>query len=345
MATAHWGEDGIHHRWSDGGVEATAFVLRALMAIDPENELVEPVTNWLVKNRRGAQWSNTRDTAITVLALSEYLRGSGELASGVVYDVSINGMKVARETLTKDQLLRAPGTYEVDPEWLRDGQNVIQIKKIKGDGPLYFAAYARFFSREDPIPPRANELFARREYYRLVGRKTLLKGFVYDRVLLKDGDTVISGERIEVVVTVEAKNNLEYLLFEDLKPAGFEAVQVRSGEPMTARQLKRGEVAERFEPGGEGARRGRGRTSNDLRIADEGYTGKTRSVHCELRDRKVAMFIDKLADGTWEMRYDLRAEVPGRFHALPLIGQAMYVPEIRCNGVELRLEVLDATAE
>jgi len=345
MATAHWGEDGIHHRWSDGGVEATAFALRAMMAIDPTNDLVEPTTNWLVKNRRGAQWSNTRDTAITVLALNEYLRGSGELASGVVYDVSINGMKVAHEALTQDQLLRAPGTYEVDAEWLRDGQNVIQIKKTEGDGPLYFAAHARFFSREDPIPPRGNELFARREFYRLVGRKTLLKGFVYDRVLLKEGDTVTSGERVEVIVTVEAKNNLEYLLFEDLKPAGFEAVQVRSGEPMTARQLKRGEVGERFAPGGESVRRGSGRTSNDLRIAGDGYTGKTRSVHHELRDRKIAMFIDKLTDGSWELRYDLRAEVPGRFHALPLLGRAMYVPEIRCNGQELRLEVLDATAE
>src|SRR4030095_1646691 len=64
IGTAHWGEDGFYWRWSDGGVEATSFALRALLAIDPKNKLVEPVTNWLVKNRRGAQWSNTRDTAI-----------------------------------------------------------------------------------------------------------------------------------------------------------------------------------------------------------------------------------------------------------------------------------------
>src|SRR5207249_1803827 len=30
LGTAHWGEDGIYWRWSDGGVEATAFALRAL---------------------------------------------------------------------------------------------------------------------------------------------------------------------------------------------------------------------------------------------------------------------------------------------------------------------------
>jgi uncharacterized protein YfaS (alpha-2-macroglobulin family) len=60
-----------------------------------------------------------------------------------------------------------------------------------------------------------------------------------------------------------------------------------------------------------------------------------------LRDRKVALFIDKLPEGIWEMRYDLRAEVPGVFHALPVMGHAMYVPEIRCNGTEVRITVED----
>ena len=41
IGTAHWGEDGIYWRWSDGGVEATAFGLMALLTIDPQNELVE----------------------------------------------------------------------------------------------------------------------------------------------------------------------------------------------------------------------------------------------------------------------------------------------------------------
>ena len=71
------------------------------------------------------------------------------------------------------------------------------------------------------------------------------------------------------------------------------------------------------------------------------YTGATRWVHQELRDRKVAIFIDRLGQGVWEFRYDLRAEVPGEFHALPVLGHAMYVPEIRANGSESRIEVLD----
>ena len=55
----------------------------------------------------------------------------------------------------------------------------------------------------------------------------------------------------------------------------------------------------------------------------------------------MALFIDKLPEGVWEIRYSMRAEVPGEFHALPVTGHAMYVPEIRCNGAELRLTVTD----
>ena len=73
----------------------------------------------------------------------------------------------------------------------------------------------------------------------------------------------------------------------------------------------------------------------------DAYTGRTRWVHQEFRDRKIATFADRLSEGVWELRYELRAEVPGSFHALPLMGHAMYVPEVRCNGAELRVVVAD----
>jgi uncharacterized protein YfaS (alpha-2-macroglobulin family) len=163
------------------------------------------------------------------------------------------------------------------------------------------------------LKPAGNEIFVKREYFKLVNHPTLLKGIVAERVLLNDGETVKSGDRIEVVLTVEAKNNYEYLLFEDLKPAGLEAVQVRSGESLYVRELKSG----------------------------GGFTDRQRWVYQELRDRKVALFIDKLPEGIWQMSYEMRAEVPGQFHALPVLGHAMYVPEIRTNGAETRIQIVD----
>ncbi|UCD76852.1 MAG: hypothetical protein JSV91_07965 [Phycisphaerales bacterium] len=335
IGTAHWGEDGIYWRWSQGGVESTAFALRALLAIDPDNELIEPVTNWLIKNRRGAQWSNTRDTAIALLALNDYLRTSGELAGDLEYQLHVNGEPVSTKSIAPADVLAAPSRFVIDNKLIRDGVNDIRIVRTKGTGPLYFAAEAAFFSLEEPIPPAGNEIFVRREYFKLVPRPTLLKGVVYDRVPMADGDSVVSGERVEVVITVEGKNNYEYLVFEDLKPAGLEAVEIRSGESLFARELKSGGAEHRF--GGIGDEDDRGSALAD--VID--YTGRQRWVYQELRDRKVAMFIDRLPEGIWEIRYELRAEAPGSFHALPVLGHAMYVPEIRCNGAEIRMTVED----
>src|SRR5207247_6389617 len=123
MGTAHWGEDGIYWRWSDGGVETTAFALRALLTIDPKNKLIEPVTNWLIKNRRGAQWSNTRDTAIVVLTLNDYLKKSGELQPTLGYELLVNGNSIATKQLTAEDALSAPTKFEISRELIRDGAN------------------------------------------------------------------------------------------------------------------------------------------------------------------------------------------------------------------------------
>jgi uncharacterized protein YfaS (alpha-2-macroglobulin family) len=313
MGTAHWGEDGIYWRWSDGGVEATAFALRALLAIDPQNKLVEPVTNWLVKNRRGSQWSNTRDTAIVVLTLNDFLRTSGEVQPAIGYQLLVNGTPVTTKQISAEDALSAPSKFAISRELIRDGENEITIVRKNGSGPLYFSAQAEFFSLEEPLKPAGNEIFVRRQYFKLVNHPTLLKGIVSERVPLNDAETIKSGDRIEVVLTVEAKNNYEYLLFEDLKPAGLEAVQLRSGDGLFIRELKSG----------------------------GGFTHRTRWVYQELRDRKVALFVDRLPEGIWQVSYELRAEAPGSFHALPVLGHAMYVPEIRTNGAETHLRIID----
>ena len=337
IATAHWGEDGFYWRWSEGGVEATSFALRALLAIDPQNRLVEPVTNWLIKNRRGAQWSNTRDTAIVVLTLNDYLRQSKELQPQLSYELLVNGTSIATKQITAADALGAPSKFEIPREVIRDGANEISIRRTSGSGPLYFSAQAKFFSLEEPVQAAGNEIFVRRQYFKLVNHPTLLKGFVSERVPLNDGDTVKSGERVETVITIEAKNNYEYLLFEDLKPAGLEAVQLRSGENLYVKEVKSAALRSAgILPASGGDRL----TLMNFQSSTD-FTGRTRWVYQELRDRKVALFIDHLPEGIWQLSYEMRAETLGAFHALPVLGHAMYVPEIRTNGAEIRIKVVD----
>lgn len=307
MSTAHWGSaNRFWWRWYEGPVETTAFALDALVTVDPGNKLIEPTMNWLVKNRRGSQWHNTRDTAIALLALNDYLQASGELSGDIGYELTVNGKVIATKALTSADVLKAPSRFSIDPAVVGSGNAEVRIRRTSGKAPIYFAAEARFVSLEEPVKAAGNELFVKREYFRLSPRPTLLKGVEYDRIPLRDHEAIKSGDRVEVLVTIDAKNDYDYLLFEDLKPAGFEAVELQSGNSLYATGVK---------------------------------TQRSSWVYRELRDRKVAMFIDHLPQGLWEIRYTLRAEVPGTYHALPLLGEAMYVPEVRANGDEVRVEV------
>ena len=158
-------------------------------------------------------------------------------------------------------------------------------------------------------------------------------------------------------------------------------MEIRSGESLYAKELKSGAVSRKFAatntataPGSylvqsgdtlskiarangmtiAALRRANNITGSQIKVGqhliipgketapESDYTGRTRWAYQELRDRKVAMFVDKLPQGVWEIRYEFRAEAPGQFHALPVLGQAMYVPEIRANSAEVRINVEDA---
>ncbi len=120
---------------------------------------------------------------------------------------------------------------------------------------------------------------------------------------LRPGEAIASGEQIECELVLESRTDLEYVLVEDFKPAGCEPVDVRSG-----------------------ARFGDGLCSN-----------------VELRDDRVAFFMTQLPAGRRILRYRVRAEAPGVFHAMPARGGPMYAPAIRALSDEGIVRIEEAT--
>ncbi len=329
LPTAHWGRTEPTWIWSENGVEATAFAMRAVLGSTPRDPRVDEAVFWLLKNRRGASWSNTRSTAISILALADYLRERRELQSDLSYDVLVNGTSIGRGTVKAGDLPGAPVRLAVPEDVAKAGTNQVVIRRMSGSGPLYFSVEARFFSQERPIPAAAGDLFVRRDYFRLVPVPTLLEGVVDQRVPLKDGESVASGDRIEARLVVETPNDLEYLLLEDLKPAGLEALEVQSGYRLAARKLT-------------AAGLGRLRETPGSAVTSEGYAGDEESLYVEWRDRRAAVFASRLGAGGWEIRIPYRAEAPGHFSALPAVGEAMYAPEIRGNSAGRDVDVRDS---
>jgi len=309
--TVHWGESGVHYRWSEGGVEATAFSIKALSNIDPQSPHLEQAVKWLALNRRGSRWKNTRDTAIAILGLADYLKTTDELNPDFEYVITLNGKRIAKGKVDSKNMFTFNRNIHLPNEELKDGNNSIKVS-LMGRGALYVAGYLKYFTLEEDITPAGNEVFVERKYYIESTKETLLKGYKKDWKPLRSGDKVKSGQRIKVEIILDAKNHYEYLVVEDFKPAGFEAVELKSG-------------------------------TDYFKTLD--HKGRERGPHTwayrEFRDKHVAFFITKLKQGKHKITYELRAEVPGEFHGMSTQVHAMYVPEIRANSSEMRMIILD----
>ena len=298
--------------WYGDEIETQAAYLKLLAATKEQPELASRFVKYLLNNRKHATyWRSTRDTAACLDAFATYLKSSNEMNPDMTVEILLDGKVVATSKITRENLFTADLTFVAEAEKLTSGKHELVIRKT-GSGPLYFNAYLSYFTLEDFITKTGLEVKVERRVYKLVrddkmadatdSRGQAIKQRVeqYKRVPMKTGDTVESGDQLEIELIVESKNDYEYLLMEDCKAAGTEAIDQRSG-----------------------------------------YNGNEMGAYVEFRDAKVSFFLRTLARGTHSLRYRLRAEIPGKFSALPTQISGMYAPELRGNSDEFKLKIKD----
>ena len=300
--------------WWNSDIETNAWVLRAIVRLEPKSDVAPRLVKWLLNNRRnGYYWRSTRDTTMCVAAMSDFVVASGEGKPDFTLTLDFdNGTIVKKVKINQDNFFTFNNSLVLKGAALGGGRHTLKITK-DGPGALYFNTYLRYFTKEEHITAAGHELKVDRKYFKLVqipyvvevegadGQKLKEKRLRYQRVPVKHGDTVASGDVIQVELKVASDNDYTYLCFEDMKPAGCEPTQLRSG--------------------------GKGQ---------EGFYS-----YMELRDEKVVFFLGALQQGEHLLRYRLRAEVPGVFHALPTVLYGMYVPELRANSNEHVIKIKD----
>jgi uncharacterized protein YfaS (alpha-2-macroglobulin family) len=305
-------EDNYWWYWYGSEIEAMSYYLKLLAKTDPQGAVAPRLVKYLLNNRKHATyWNSTRDTAVAIEALADFLRASGETKPDMVVEVWLDGAKQKEVPITAENLFSFDNQLVLTGDAVPSGEHVVELKK-RGTGPLYFNGYVTNFTLEDRITRAGLEIKVNRKYYKLVkvdktikvagaqGQAVDQKVEKYDREEIPDLATLKSGDLVEIELEIDSKNDYEYLVFEDMKAAGFEPVEVRSG-----------------------------------------YNGNDLGAYMELRDNRVAFFVRALPRGKHSVAYRMRAEIPGRFSALPTRGYAMYAPELRANSDEIKLAIED----
>ncbi|MBI83410.1 MAG: alpha-2-macroglobulin [Planctomycetaceae bacterium] len=234
-ATNHW------WYWYGSEVEANAYYLKLLSRVDPRGAKAPRLVKYLLNNRKNAtSWNSTRDTSVCVEAFADFLRASDELLSEMTVEIWVDQRLRKAVEITPDNLFSFDNRFVLSGEALKAGSHEIEIRR-QGKGAVYFNAYLTNFSLEDYIRRAGLEVKVDRKYYRLkeIDKKVDVAGSSgqvlqqrvekFERVELRDLATLNSGDLVEVELEISSKNDYEYLIFEDMKPAGFEPVQLRSG--------------------------------------------------------------------------------------------------------------------
>jgi hypothetical protein len=227
--------------WYGSEYEAHAFYLKLLVKQDVNSRLAPKIIKYLLNNRRNSNyWNSTRDTALLIEAFAEYLKATKELNSELEVEILIDGKKTKELKINKDNLFAFDNNLVLDGDNISHGEHKVEIVK-KGEGKLYFNAYLDNFTLEEPIKAAGLEIKVKRTFYKFSkltanldaigqrGEVIKINQERYKRAPLLDDAQLNSGDLIEVELELESKNDYEYLLFEDFKAAGLEALEVRSG--------------------------------------------------------------------------------------------------------------------
>ena len=298
--------------WWGSETEANAYYLKLLARVDARGKTAPRLVKYLLNNRKHATyWRSTRDTAVCVESFADYLRSSGEMTPDMVVEIWLDGQKRKEVKVDGKNLFTFDNRFVLRGDGVKEGSHKLEIRR-RGKGPVYFNVYSTNFTLEDHITRAGLEVKVDRKYYKLVpvekqvkvegrrGQALDQRVEKFERIPLENLSTLTSGDQIEIELVIESKNDYEYLIFEDMKAAGFEPVSLRSG-----------------------------------------YTNNGMGAYMELRDNRVSFFVRHLARGKHSVAYRMRAEIPGKFSALPTRAYAMYAPELKGNSDEMKLRIVD----
>lgn len=199
--------------WSGGGgwteVEATAAALEAHLQIEPDSPLTESCARWLAGHRKSRGWGSSRETALATLALAHYLQRAGEEPTSFGYGIWLNGNEVQTGRLGTDNWVTGD-RVSLSGAQVPEGPLTVEVRKA-GPGRAWWCAELSYTAA--PVP---TGLALQRSWFRLdAGGK---------RTPVKEGAVLKVGEVVEEVLEVQAERALRYLVVEDHRPAGLEAL-------------------------------------------------------------------------------------------------------------------------
>jgi uncharacterized protein YfaS (alpha-2-macroglobulin family) len=205
--------------WYNDTIESHAFILRALLELQPRNPKKDGLVLWLLINKKLNQWKSTRATAEVLYALAHVMRAEGSL--GIKEEARVT--TGSRSGPLEQRYTFLPNKYVGKVQLVIPGAQIdlattstITIDKAT-KGVLFASATWHFSTERLPTQGVGDLLQVERRYFRRSHN-----GKEYVLTPLGEGSALGIGDELEVQLSLRSKHAAEYIHLRDPRAAGLE---------------------------------------------------------------------------------------------------------------------------
>ncbi|MGH9310810.1 MAG: alpha-2-macroglobulin family protein, partial [Vicinamibacterales bacterium] len=283
----------------NSNVRSTAIVLNSLVKASAGIEQVRPIVRWMMAARKNGRWGNTQENAYAMEALVAYYRRYETTVPDFTGVVTLGAEELVRDEFkgrSTGSTTKEIPMAQVVASGAAGGRRPLTFAR-DGAGTLFYTTRLRY--AEDALFQQGldNGIHIERSYAPFVEKGTRPAATSYK-----------AGDLVRVTLTLRLTKERRFVAVTDPLPAGFEPLE--SWFATTARSVASTD------------------TNDEAASSWDSIWRRGGFDHVERHDDRVQLFATRLAEGTHQFTYVVRATTAGTFRTAPARAEEMYEPEV-----------------
>jgi len=278
-----------------------AILMSALIADNPQSDLIPKLVNGLLAHRTRGRWGNTQENVFVLLALDRYFNTFESETPDFVARIWLGDTYAGDHTYegytTERHETEIPMVYLVD-EAFGGGETQDLVLSKEGTGRLYYRLGLRYAPTDLDLPPVDMGFVVQRSYEAVDDPEDVSR----DEFGVWH---IAAGARVRVRITMVADNRRYHVALIDPLPAGLEIVNPALA---VSGSIPQDPESPEYQSGW--------------------WWWWPWYEHQNLRDERAEAFTTLLWDGVYDYTYVARATTPGTFVVPPAKAEEMYSPEV-----------------
>ncbi|TNJ43781.1 carboxypeptidase-like regulatory domain-containing protein [Tamlana fucoidanivorans] len=225
----YWKENTNSWFWYEAPIETQALMIEMFTEAgslifnkEEQQETIDNLKIWLLKNKQTNQWKTTKATTEAVYAL--LLQGSDWLSVTEAVNVSVGDKKIAPKALDGVNIEAGTGYYKTFWAASEIQPNMAKITLAKkGEGIAWGNAYWQYFEDLDKVTSAKTPLQLKKNLFLKRNTDT---GEIISKITPETPLQV--GDLIRVRIELKSDRNMEFLHMKDMRAAGLEPVNIIS---------------------------------------------------------------------------------------------------------------------